>query len=167
MSKTYLTVVLVLSFLALAGLSCDSKRSEKPTSPASPVVDMSPSPTPDMPPPAVDMPPTMEAPVADPAAASPAPAPGEDMDPDLDAPGGLKADLTCTRDDECTFAPRHPCACDRCPPKLAAASNKKSAQERLDFYARARFDCEPCTGPTCKPLGKSVICKDGQCTVLE
>ncbi|MBU1244840.1 hypothetical protein KKD52_18440 [Myxococcota bacterium] len=153
--------MLALSFLAFIALSCNPKGSEKPTSQPSPSVDMPPpSPKVDMPPPA------MEAPVVEPPAAVPAPTP-EVTDPELDAPGGLKADLACTRDDECTFAPPHPCACDTCPARLAKASNKKSAQERLDFYARARFDCEPCRGPVCKPLGTSVVCKDGQCTVLE
>jgi len=160
MSSRLLIVILVLSTLAFTGLSCNPKRSEKPTSQPSPSVDMPASPAQDMPPPA------MEAPVVEPPPAVTAPVP-EAMAPELEAPGGLKSELACTRDDECTFAPRHPCACDRCPAKLAAASNKKSAQERLAFYARARFDCEPCRGPVCKPLGTSVVCKDGQCTVLE
>jgi hypothetical protein len=161
MRYSLFTVFLGLLTLAFANLSCNPKRSEKPMTPPSAAVDMQ-SPKADLPPA------SPEAPAVKPGAVEPDPGTAAaETDPDLESPGGLKADLTCAADDECTFAPRHPCACDGCPARPAAASNKKSAQLRLDYYARARFDCKPCSGPTCPPRGASVACRAGRCTVLE
>ena len=152
-------------FLASGAMGCTKNGADKTAAPtptaATPVVE-----TP-MTAEATPVPPTPEKPPAQPAEpVTVEETPGVVAEPPADETGD--AERACKTDADCTFAPNHPCFCPTCKPTQRKAINRKTAKERLDFYSRAKFDCEPCPSPRCEQqwIGRTVACRKGLCTTV-
>ena len=161
---TFFILLGAASCLASGVPGCAKNGTDKPAAPvpavAPPMEEPPMSPAPPPAPPVVEAPP-VKPPESDLNVATPAMAvePPEKLTDD--------AERACRTDADCTFEPDHPCFCPSCEPALRKAINRKTAQERLDFYARAKFDCY-CPAPRCeqKWIGRAVACRKGLCTTL-
>lgn len=74
----------------------------------------------------------------------------------------------CTKDDDCTFRPPHPCDCPPSTPTLRASVNKEAAKALNDDYKAKNLKCAiRCDHPASNWQGSSSKCVNKSCTTVK